>query len=480
MQAPTKGTGFHGKIGTFQFRGKQFRNSMQAACRKAIREAAKAWLIEVIRRIPVRTGFLVGAFGNLEDALNVSIPTQASPRLFGNGKGTTKFSTLLRNSTNARLRVLADISRYERKIRAISEQHYAMEQALRQHKERTFNAQDPIAARAYAEQLRKAEHRVEVYNRAATRMRAKYQKLLAYQNKLNNRSKANINKKKGIVTEYARGAHEVASELADLREKMHELGGFPKEYNPRVGRTKVLRRREYVERTHEIDDPNADYTKIKDLKERIKAKQRKAQKIRVTEIKERMKLFSGGKNIYGHSEYYKHYDGRKVLKTPKSARQFATPEEKIFPEYNPDDVIARLQAQQEATTRALSGESNSNIGMSQADMIQRFNDATADNYMKELKRSNTSFSFQYVVNVRYYSYNDMFRTSKAKKGIQSVFDLAATKMPWMSQIAGAQAFKRYMETEAARRIPNVFEFFLTRTQKFDGSDSTKSLTVIQG
>ncbi len=57
------------EVAQFQFDGDAYTKAFRLAVTRAVRLAARAFLLETANRIPVRTGFLRGAFGTLEDVV---------------------------------------------------------------------------------------------------------------------------------------------------------------------------------------------------------------------------------------------------------------------------------------------------------------------------------------------------------------------------------------------------------------------------
>lgn len=71
--AVTSGMYFKSTADLMSFDGVGYTKQLRKALRVLFKEAARKWLIEINSRIPWRTGFLLGAFRPLEDALNVSV-----------------------------------------------------------------------------------------------------------------------------------------------------------------------------------------------------------------------------------------------------------------------------------------------------------------------------------------------------------------------------------------------------------------------
>ena len=75
--------GFFAKIDTINIDFPKFTKAMERDCKKLLRLGAQRWLITVLGRIPVRTGFLAGAFTPLEDLVGVVQRDTATGKALG-------------------------------------------------------------------------------------------------------------------------------------------------------------------------------------------------------------------------------------------------------------------------------------------------------------------------------------------------------------------------------------------------------------
>jgi hypothetical protein len=94
--------------------GQNYNKGLRSAVAKIVRQAAKLWLLEINTRIPWKTGFLLGAFGNLEEALGVKVENKTGPI-----SGGLKQNIRLRRSKSDTER-LQEVLRLERRVNALN------------------------------------------------------------------------------------------------------------------------------------------------------------------------------------------------------------------------------------------------------------------------------------------------------------------------------------------------------------------------
>lgn len=452
-------TGMYARIDTINFDLSSFSKALAEDCRKMIRLAAQKWLMAVIRRIPVRTGFLAGAFTPLENLVG-SVNKQTGRINMSRNPLLTREKKI--DSLTKKLRAMqASIERSTERLRHIEGR---AEESLREQR------------RSRAEQL-KEMHRTMRIEDQIKRVERQIQKLLG----------------RRARTPGGVGQLEVMRALEKLRRKRIELGYFKKRgpYNPTLFRSsakfKKIEKEIYATRQVVTGKEYTQKERQDAIRKRIKLEKQKIEVIKELIGKEKTTgIKKYGKRVRAFGEYY-YYPGGKVLKTPRSGVQFATPEKDIFGEFTESEnaqareVVSSFQRQIEATQRLLSQAGfterlermNEDTGLSENTINKMQQKA-----MNQLRDAKVFFTFKFEVAIIYWSVNDL-ATRQLRPTSNSIYNTSRQQsIPWNSLQAGNAAFAAYIRSAMGanasgfKSLGHLEDFLLKRTINFDGSSAS--------
>lgn len=454
-------TGMYARIDTINFDLSSFSKALAEDCRKMIRMAAQKWLVAVLRRIPVRTGFLAGAFTPLEN-------------LVGSVNKATGRINMSRNPLLSR----------EKKIDYLTKKLRGLQSSIEKSTER----------------LRHIEGRGEESLREQRRSRSERLKEMHRTMRIEDQIKRVENQIRRLLgrrskTPGGTGQLEVMRQLEKLRRKRIELGYFKKRgpYNPTLYRTSAKYKKvmQDIYATRQVIT-GKEYTK----KERMDAVRKKItlekQKIEIVKELIGKEKTTGikkyGKRVRAFGEYY-YYPGGKVLKTPRSGVQFATPEKDIFGEFTESEnaqareVVSSFQKQIEATQRLLSQAGfterlermNEDAGLSENTLNKMQQKA-----MNQLRDAKVFFTFRFEVAIIYWSINDQWNRTLRPTNNTTFNTSRQQSIPWNSLQAGNAAFAAYIRSAMGanasgfKSLGHLEDFLLKRTINFDGSQAGAS------
>lgn len=501
-----------------------YRKGVRTALEKLMRRAAKVWLLEIAARIPYRTGFLLGAFGNLEDSLGIQIEGKTNPLVAGVRKvqrrsaktNTERVAALLKKK--ARLRQLeadlekqkerlqifrdeADITfgskgrkrrdkarttlerREEARSEGLREQNVSSAKKIPRPQGEDAEAQDTRfrEARIRAEgarRLKALEHQRKIL---LERIRKAELRLIRKKSKAN--SKRSRGKLRGITRDLASKMALLAalSQLAQKRFKGVEPTFIPKANRRDVtgattDRIKKIRKKKYkyvlTYEKRETETPNPEYTKLTQS-ERVRLsakKQLPAKTIKtITDepvhkrvfdryVTKRVKVNEGKRSshIDVFREYYYHTKGSKarVLKTPKTGAQFATPKEQIFQD------IGNVGSEGQDINVGQSGQDVNATGKS-----YQFSGDTPFTPSKSLGaakvaqkgRGKTVFSFNYSVDIKYWAIMDKYKSIARGNRTYS-----PRGTPWLALANANKKMLDFIQSELQKpgTIPTMFEYLV--------------------
>jgi hypothetical protein len=475
--------GLYAKIDAITFNGKEFTKVMADDCRKLIRVAAQKWLMAVMRRIPVRTGFLQGAFTTLENLVGT----------------VNKLTGTINPSRNPLLtrekRLDYLIKKRQTLLKSMQATDTHMNDLIR---ERSGKKRVDLAAEAKSQAFDfQAKQRAERENDF---VKAKIERL----DRAINRLLGLRNKAKGGKAQF-----EVMRRLESLRRKREKAGYFARRgpYNPILKKTKARYTREYEDITRKIQKiANQEQTQAERLANLRKRGERIKQ--RIEEIDEVIgthraaKFYKGGTRTRAFTEYY-YYPGGKILKTPRSGIPFATKEKDIFEEFKEDEkdrkaasIMSEMQKQMAATQAFLQSNQGKNIrGAEKEESItNQMMDKLYTKAMSQMKDSKVFFSFRFEVNIIYWAVNDLGTNlsgsgkkfhhkikqfNKVMKNLSmnaGVLEITKQQsIPWQSLMAGNAAFNQFIRAATSnptefRSLANLKDFLLTRKVIFNGSN----------
>lgn len=478
---------FTAKIDQFQFDGQRFLTSMERGCRELMRDAAKFWLTQVLKHIPIRTGFLVGSFSGLEDMLGVNVP---------------KFGSPIQVPNRAHPAVIRHFSDLKNKRLQLHERKHDITQRL-VHLERERSRVERRAFDRSNNEVRSEFNRGKVAGHEATqeltqqgshaeahtanidarikRLTAKLQstdKAIERLNKYSRGSRSHVASRTSdrttadVLTELHTLREQLAStrRVNNLRDRLANLKDLDRHnlvHNPQIGEQAARYEKRYVDITKETEPTQAERFKAlragKKLEKRIEILGHELKRVQTSEAKK----------FYLFKEYYRPSKGTKILKTPRSGVQFTTPLDEVFQESTPQDLFSRLSAQQAALERYRQSGSDKiggtdDPGDTRVDrIVGTYNDAVSKQLEQQIAKTKTFFTFNFAVNISYYDVNDFYKTGK----------FGQKPMPWLSQEAGAKAFYQYLQQNAASKLPKIDGLVTTRQLLFNGQNVPQTLRI---
>jgi hypothetical protein len=199
----------------------------------------------------------------------------------------------------------------------------------------------------------------------------------------------------------------------------------------------------YTENWKKINETKTQYMKIFD---------RSSPYFKVVDVHEKYK-----------GEYYKHFDGTKVLKTPRSGIQFATPTDKIFIEGT--DIRAEspiIQASGTGGGAVKEVPVGNAVANSTSDYLKKISDPNIKKFLDLATRGAVTkqlkFAFVFSISIRYYNYMDRI---------------------WGSIPAADAAYIAYLKKNWLK-MPRLQSFQSVRQVTFDGRRPTQITKEIIG
>ncbi len=500
-----------------------YKKGVRTALEKLMRRGAKLWLLEVTSRIPYRTGFLLGAFSNLEDALGIQLEGKTNPLIDGVRKvtqrtsktNTERVASLLKSK--ARLRQIeTDIEGSKTKLGAFESLGSKPPEKSTTATQRAANAAQRQAERerlaaeglSYGNKYRKspaargedAYEQSERYQTSKARQ-AEEKRLKALEAKrililkriqkqeaalLRRKSKVNSKRSRGKIRGVNRtqaGKMALLAALSQLAQR--QFKGRVPAYIPKANRRDVtgattdrivkVRKKKYkyvlVEEERETEAPNPEYTKLSQVqKVKLAAKKQLPPKTikTITKVPVHKKVFDRyvvkkkkinetkrSSHIDVFREYYYHTKGSKarVLKTPKTGSQFATPKEEIFSDFShlgsSGETIAPLQGIDVAT----SGKSFQSPGDKPFTPSSQLSVARNN----QSGRGKTTFEFAYSVDIKYWRIMDLYKNiSRGGK------NYSPRGTPWLSLVNANKKMLDYIRAELEKpgTLPTMFDYLV--------------------
>lgn len=370
--------------------------------------AARQWLFEINRRVPVDSGFLLGAFQPLADYLGVTLQGRAGA-LFaetvqhhGSKKGFQLGNPL--GLLKAKHELFQ--ARLERGKRLA---------ALRRQKAQNIRHRERNNEGAHAEGLTREEDGLNRRERLIEENVAHYQ-----QRKQRATNRTNIRRVKALNTK-----------IAALRSKLTALRA--KQIDYRNEKINIYGYR--VRDKYETVRIPTNYTQ----KERLEAIRKKIKLPLFTESRQYVSANSPGALINKYRKYY--YPARGVrgpLKTPSSGRRYSTELADIFQEVALDPELIK--------------------GSAYAEFGQEGRNVTVENLSGRAIQdpAKATFRFTFNVDINYYRIMDLRRKYSGT--------------PWLSQAYAQQVFVAYLRQYMRERIPSMTNF-LIKTVGFVKKDS---------
>jgi hypothetical protein len=477
--------GFSAKVDKLVFDTSRFTRSMAEECRKSVREAAQKWLIACLRRIPVRTGFLAGAFTPLEN-------------LVGTVNKRTGVISLSSNKLITRERKLAHYQKELVYWEGVKRQAAARLAELSSGKGKgVVESESASAAAGFAKQKHK-----ELEGLRELKDSRKHQKDIQEEifiNKRIERLKKRVAKLLSVRAKSEEAKLTVLRGLEEIRQQLRKAQGKQIEHNPII--KEGIRKRMIREKIQEeIQKPKG----LADLRARLKKKADVAtEAIQNIGKKKRVKMRAVSRaiqfRVHAFSEYYHPPVGGKILKTPRSGIQFATPENEIFKEFNavsgelPTEMKLQLELnrmreaverfRESQTTVSVQGDLGTNVsvpvgasGLTKG-QVNALNLAAS----RQLKDAKSFFSFKFEVNISYYDINDLYERTLSNKRTKNATLLQARQqaIPWYSQYAANAAFMQYLQAKSTwTTLNNINSYLLTRRVTISGNteSETKEIT----
>lgn len=426
---------------------------------KAMRVAARSFLIEAVKRIPVRTGFLRGSFGNLEDIIGTATQISSKQEI---GKITDKNLKLPKGTHKLSVKgnkVFAHVKKL--KINRVRNKIEAQIQARTRQLRTLFKRQQQLQVEPgkYATDLKKkyrdilSQHKETLSSLGQAKEKA-FSKIgtssgkerAAALKQYNDLRKAETQAKQAYLHQKEQGRISFRFELRQYKTSIAQatvLAERVKGIQKRISALRDLAKRKSNEHDDLLESgKKTDATKAANLKVPAEHVHQQLSNLRLLVQQQKIKDNS---NILGlrNAEYYQATKGgTKILKTPTSGRQFSTPSGSIF-------------------TSVFFGTSGQNATKISND-LSALSAQTGFNFgPKVINTRNTQFSFNFAVDIRYYDRNDVL-------------------YGWLSWPTAIAAFKRTLQQVVTQKLPKVQSYIeiVKSTYRTSGSTTGKAGKLI--
>jgi hypothetical protein len=416
------------------FDGEKWTKEMRIRLRRLFRNAAREWLKIIAQQVPVKTGFLMSSFDNLEAALGVTIKNR------GGGSSATLVNRKTKLGQHREIiALLAERERLRRVINKYKADNFAKREAKHLQEEGGKLDGEGLSARNklndFGEKLNRAQYKLQFFlNR--TKYKQDQLNKLRYQRALK-RIKVLRQRYNAAVINYNRlKTRNPKIDYKNLKVSIREA---------RPNRTSDR----YTTIQEEI--PNPAYPKTQ--KEQLAfIKSRKPLPPKTIKFVRKVKVNEKDPNnfVRKYNEYYYPVRGSKqrILKTPISGRRFGTDPDKIFIETKlPDNLRANLGHD--------TGEYNTqNFGIALSPELSLRLAERKINASDKL-----TLTFNYGVDIRYYGVMDITRHGKGT--------------PWRSQRLAQEAFNSYIKNNVNDVVPPISDYLIKTKSVLKGTTITK-------
>lgn len=484
--------GLYAKIDSISFDTKKFTRALADDCRKLVRQAAQKWLVAVLRRIPVRTGFLAGAFTPLENL--VGHVSRISGRITPSRNPLLSREKRLDFLIKRRKKLIDEINqgKFVEKERGVRTTHGKTSKFENQ-KEMIGEYQKHQRAQRETEIIKGKLHQIDgrIRRLLSSRERtpggkAQLEVMRFLEGLRREQNKLKLQEQIGKLLVRRSQTKNKGEQIAILKQiqRLRRSGPLHTAHNPGV-REKLEKSVEKITQKKTVIE-NANLSQAERLK-LLRANKDKKEKRLIQQVREVDELI-GKRTVFknvsvlAYREFY-YYPGGKVLKTPRSGIEFATPEKDIFTELKKSEIdrgeIADAFARETQGTNiilasgAISKSIENDEGFSEQ-MLQKLDDKVT----KELMDAKVYFGFKFDVSIIYWGVNDTL-TRDLKSTKNYVLDISRQQaMPWQSLQAGNAAFSNFirsaMNASNLKSLNHINDFFLTRRVNFDGSASSQA------
>lgn len=432
-----------------QLDGERWSKKARETVMTVMKEAARYWLLQVSSKIPVDTGFVLGAFEPLAELLNVHVMNGGAVKA---GRHGPNYGQLRRESLTIHTKTRRKFGEAYLldKLFKDKQQFESARQFLRKHKKKKSQDQRGRVSGDQAADLGGSIARENSH--LEKREKEERQNIAYYRSKLY---------KKKLKTN--RRAYETLKTRISNSEKA-------------LARIQARRLR-FGSQTRSIIGSRARYRTIQ---EEIKYTQ--AEKLKMIKNKtwkdapkfntRREKIRAGDSDSL-RPLYYKHYyprAGQKgPIKTPESGRPYATRPTEVFQEAEETDTF-KGKLYEDFSSGGQAFTATNPVGAFSGQAARESISASGD--IIAASNSKALFKFTYDVNITYYRSNDQRRmTFKNGRSIPGT--------PWLSQQYAQKIFTDYLKQTLPKRLP-IFTDYLIKSKATLTNTAMKTIKFSRG